>query len=57
MGLEALDQQVVDSSKVVVAFVLQRLGGVTEESGWSKNTSLFMRPVKNCFCDLMLLNL
>lgn len=36
MGLEALDQQVVDSSKVVVAFVLQRLGGVTEESGWLK---------------------
>lgn len=26
MGLEALHQQVVDSSKVVVAFVLQRLG-------------------------------
>lgn len=49
MCLEPLNQQVVDSSKVVVAFVLQRLGWVTVGSWGSKNTSLFIRPVKNCF--------
>lgn len=37
MCLESLDQQVVNSSKVVVAFVLQRLGWVTVGSWGSKN--------------------
>lgn len=45
MGLEPLDQQVVDSSKVVVAFVLQRLWDEWQREGETTCLSKF------CFYD------